>query len=595
MGMSPVFLRRPPQSVRLISLAILPALSWAITVNVQTPATSSVGAVTTWNAALGEAPEATMWYRFRVRGPGETQFRLVYDYGPRNSWNWTPIGSEGTYEIEVTARSIDSGESESTVVSYEVESRVTGDTPVITPTSNALVFLYSAPPCPAGSRVQISFTAPDGYRQFTPSKDCVEGKSINVYLAGMRAETDYTVQQIISASDASSILGPPLMLRTGTLPFAPTGTMPRRKPAGSSDQSILFQNRVFELSVATDGDGNVVWYYPEIAVYLTRPQPGGYFFFLLEGPDEDDSGQILRQVDLAGNTVFETNAARINEQLDALGKSRITSFHHEARRLPDGRILVLAANERLLRDVQGPGEVDVIGDMILVLNSDLEVEWAWDAFDHLDVTRKAILDQKCLLPGTGGCPVFRLAGIANDWLHGNSLALTPDGNIIYSARHQDWIIKIDYRNGSGTGAVLWRLGQDGDFRIESGDPAPWFSHQHDASFVESESLPRLLVFDNGNTRYATDASARSRGQIFEIDESTLTARLVFNVDLGGYAVALGSAQRLSNGNYHFNLGWTPDTHSHSLEYTPAGELVTHIEAGTQQYRSLRMRDLYTPE
>jgi arylsulfate sulfotransferase len=593
--MSAVLRLFPHANVRLASLAWVPALASAITVNVQAPEASPVGTVTTWKASLGEDPEGTTWYRFRVRSPGEAQFRLVYDYSPQPSWRWTPTAVEGSYEIEVSARNLGSGETTFTVVAYEVRSRVTGDTPVITPTSNELVFLYSAPPCPQGSRIRVSFTAPDGFRQSTPSMDCVQGRSVNVYLAGMRAETGYSVQHTISAADGASVTGPTLTVRTPALRFAPTATAPLRKPAAPSEQGILFQNRVFEFSVATDGDGNVIWYYPEIAPYLTRPQPGGYFFVLLERPNEDESAQILRQIDLAGNTIFETNAARINEQLDALGKGRMSSFHHEARRLPDGRILVLAANERLVRDVQGPGELDIIGDMILVLNSNLEVEWAWDAFDHLDLKRKALLDQKCQQSGTAGCPVFRLAGSANDWLHGNSLALTPDGNIIYSARHQDWVIKIDYRNGLGSGAVLWRLGQGGDFRIESNDPAPWFSHQHDANFVASEPVQRLLVFDNGNSRQVSDASAHSRGQVFEIDEATLTAKLVFNVDLGGYAFALGSAQRLANGNYHFNLGWTPDTHSHSLEYTPAGELVTHIEAGAQQYRSLRMRDLYTPD
>src|SRR5207249_3548750 len=101
---------------------------------------------------------------------------------------------------------------------------------------------------------------------------------------------------------------------------------------------------------------------------------------------------------------------------------------------------------------------------------------------------------------------------ANDWLHGNAVSLAADGNIVYSARHQDWIIKIDYQNGSGSGDVLWRLGKDGDFRIDSSDPSPWFSHQHDANFEEGEKTNRLLVFDNGNTRRAENDGAHSRGQ-----------------------------------------------------------------------------------
>jgi hypothetical protein len=340
-------------------------------------------------------------------------------------------------------------------------------------------------------------------------------------------------------------------------------------------------------------DGNLVWYYPGVISYLTRPQAGGYFFVLIEKHDEDYSRQILRQIDVAGNVVLETNAARINEQLEAMGKHIITSFHHEARRLPEGRILVLAGTERILHDVQGPGPVDVLGDMILVLNRNLEVEWAWDAFDHLDPSRKALLDEKCT-PGGGGCPTFYLAPEANDWLHGNSLQLTPDGHILYSSRHQDWVIKINYDRGAGNGDVIWRLGKDGDFQFVSEDGWPWFSHQHDANYERTGEGDRIVVFDNGNTRYAADSSAKSRGQVLKLDEVNRTATLVLNVDLGAYSLALGSAQRLRNGNYHFDLGWMPNGASQALEFDPEGNLVSLLETETQQYRSFRMRDMYTP-
>ena len=131
--------------------------------------------------------------------------------------------------------------------------------------------------------------------------------------------------------------------------------------------------------------------------------------------------------------------------------------------------------------MQGPGQVDVIGEMILVLDRDLQVEWTWDAFDHLDVSRKATLGEVCT-PGAGGCPPFYLSDTANDWLHGNGLQLTPDGNILFSARHQDWVLKINYDNGQGNGDIMYRIGKDGDFRILSSDPSPWFSHQHDPNF-----------------------------------------------------------------------------------------------------------------
>jgi hypothetical protein len=85
-------------------------------------------------------------------------------------------------------------------------------------------------------------------------------------------------------------------------------------------------------------------------------------------------------------------------------------------------VLVLASVEQILTDVQGPGPVDVLGDMILVLDSNLQVTWAWNSFDHLDTSRQAILGETCGL-GAGGCAPFYLASTANDWTHGNALQL----------------------------------------------------------------------------------------------------------------------------------------------------------------------------
>ena len=39
--------------------------------------------------------------------------------------------------------------------------------------------------------------------------------------------------------------------------------------------------------------------------------------------------------------------------------------------------------------------------------------------------------------------------LAKDWLHTNSIAYSPaDGNLLISMRHQDWVLKLDYRDGA---------------------------------------------------------------------------------------------------------------------------------------------------
>ena len=152
-------------------------------------------------------------------------------------------------------------------------------------------------------------------------------------------------------------------------------------------------------------------------------------------------------------------------------------------------------------------------------------------------------------------------------------------------------MKIDYQNGQGTGEILWRLGKDGDFRFLSNDPYPWFSHQHDAG-IDADGL--LTVFDNGNLRYATDTSAHSRGQAISLDEVNRTATLVLNADLGAFSVALGSAQKLDNGDYHFNMGFLLDNTARSVEVDPSGSIVYQLNIGELEYRSFRQTSLFEP-
>ena len=99
--------------------------------------------------------------------------------------------------------------------------------------------------------------------------------------------------------------------------------------------------------------------------------------------------------------------------------------------------------------------------------------------------------------------------MANDWLHANSIYYWPtdtfggaSNDIIWSSRHQDWVMKIDYENGSpsATGEILWRMGNGGDFTwVGPADPWPWFSHQHEVG-IEDNGAGVMTVFDNGNTR-----------------------------------------------------------------------------------------------
>jgi hypothetical protein len=569
-----------------------------MTVSVQAskPAAAPLGTPVTWTATVAGVNAGTLLYRFRVAPPGST-FRTVVDFGPNAALTWTTIEQEGTYQIEVTAFNSDTLEEAVTTNAISLTSLVTGATPVLTPSANPMVFIYSAPACAPGEQIRVQFQASTGAVQYTPYQGCIAGISRNFYLAGMLEGTIYKIQRVFNsgrgAAGAEISFAVPANFVSGS---APTVT-PLTK--GLAPQGLLVQSLLGSATLATDLNGNPVWQGPADVSFLTRPVSGGTFLGIGENGAQGPAQQFIREFDLANITVAETNAARINQQLAAMGFHAINGFHHEFRKLPNGGYLALAASERILFNVQGPGNVDVIGDTILALDQNLQVTWAWDAFDHLDNSRKATLGETCTYPAGLTCAPFYLTTTANDWLHGNSLQLTPDGNILYSIRHQDWVVKIDYANGAGSGAILWRMGVGGDFQIQSSDPSPWFSHQHDPNFEANNKV--LLVFDDGNVRAANDPTAHSRGQVLDVDEVNKVVVPVLNADLGAYSGALGSAQLLQDGNYHFDAGFlltkdangNPVYNAQSLEVDLSGHIHFGLQFGTLEYRTFRMPDLYT--
>jgi hypothetical protein len=456
----------------------------------------------------------------------------------------------------------------------------------------------------------------------TDWKDCHSG-SMNFYVAGMEAETLYEMNYEVRTG-LTTVPGPQaLSFTTGAIP----GTMPIPEsavlvpPNLQSDlgNGVLLTGYVpmpglsgsfpLGIPIATNLNGALLWYYP-MFTQVTQPVSGGNLLMIMSGfgtgtgvwgDGTSPLQQIIREVDIAGSTVRETNADRLTEQLLDRGTDPIGRFHHDLVRLPNGNTIAFGDVQRVFpAGTQGsPVPVNILGLMIMILDKDWQVIWHWNAFDHmdgpgqLDINRKAVRGELCF-PGMLGCPPVLLRPYAFDWLHPNSVQYVPaDGNLLVSFRNQDWIVKIDYRDGRGDGDLLWRLGKDGDFAVISGDPYPWFSGQHDAGF---ESDGALSVFDNGTSRIM-ESGGNSRGQAWHVDEENRVVWLETNADLGVYGIMLGSAQRLSNGNYMFMAGFagaSPDIYQQSIEVTTPGEAIVHLFQGqAQAYRSWRMRDLYT--
>jgi hypothetical protein len=417
-------------------------------------------------------------YQFSAASHGGA-FHVLRDFSPANAFTWTAM-QEGSYDIKVTVKDgYQAAETTIAVAAAAVASRVSGSQAVVTPTANPLVALYSVPPSPAGTVfVQFAVAGDHPAWRNTDTRAVVPGKSTNFFVAGMLPGTTYEMRAVFNDGTGSA----PLFFTAGSLPSTlaiPAFTVVQPTDLGSdADQDMIFHQliRGNQPLLATNLAGQVTWYYDLSGSGFTLAKagqsllPGGTL--LLNGVDRytpvPTAPDVLREIDLAGNPVRETNLAAVNAQLAALGHEPVHAFHHDVQRLADGTTVALAYTERTI-DVNGT-PTNYVGDMVIVLDSDFQVKWAWDAFDHLDVRRGPVLGEVV----SAGSPeptavVPRLPAV--DWLHVNAVSLSPaDGNLIVSLRHQDWVIKIDYRNGAGDGHVIWRLGQGGDFTLNSVDP-----------------------------------------------------------------------------------------------------------------------------
>jgi hypothetical protein len=636
----------------------IPALA-TVNISSMTPSVPSpqvIGTLITWTVTATNSNAEVLTFQFNL-GPSGQALALVKDFNvgtvsgntyTAQPFAWMPT-AEGTYDIQVVVKDFSSGETASKTLSYVVTPLVTGSSAVAKATANPVVALFSTPACPVGSNMRAAFRPAGATNTGTNTywAPCNGSSTMTVEIAGMYPSTPYIIQTQIETGGKIGT-GPTAKFTTGALPTSiPFPTFQILVPVGpqtDTAEPVLLWG-LSELGketdyrdVATDLSGNILWFYNTPTSHpgqITRPVTNGGMLTIqddISWNKETEVGQVLRQIDLAGNIIKETNTGVIQQELLALGSADggpcttipkpapvgagcLDGFNHELTSLPNGYVAALASIEKILPPgTQGDTSglpVDIIGNMVLVMDANWQVVWYWDAFDYLDVNRAAILGETCGA-GESGCPPLFLLGssiapLAKDWLHGNSIYYWPQsGDLIFSMKDQDWVVKIDYNNGTGAGNIIWTMGVDGNFDFDNinNDPWPWFSHQHDVTMANNGAGP-LLVFDNGDTRISSPPiglgypgcepnDCNSRGMALTVDESTLTVTPVLSANLGVYSSADGAAQLLSNGNYLFHaalLVTLSAVTSQAIEL--AGTTQVLNVQGPQAYRGWQLANLYS--
>ncbi len=246
---------------------------------------------------------------------------------------------------------------------------------------------------------------------------------------------------------------------------------------------------------------------------------------------------------------------------------------HEFLYLPNGHKVLVAYVSKAM-DLsklapEGNPNANVIGGVIQELDKNNNVVFEWLTWDHVDITET----------------YQSLSAVNVGFDHINAVEVDYDGNFLASFRHLNQIIKIDRKSGQ----IIWRLGgKKNEFEFIDEDPHNeplYFNFQHDIRRLPNGNI---MLYDNGNAR----KPAYSRVAEYELDEINKTARLVWEYrrDPDVYGQALGSAQRLPNGNTLISWGSFLTPKIDITEVTPDKTTVLELSfpIGTVTYRAFKV-------
>jgi hypothetical protein len=231
---------------------------------------------------------------------------------------------------------------------------------------------------------------------------------------------------------------------------------------------------------------------------------------------------------------------------------------HDFQLMPNGDALLMAYDAQTIdmsKVVQG-GKPDalVTGLIIQELDPSKNVIFEWRSWDHFS-----------LFDSTSDLTTQDV-----DLVHGNSLALASDGNLLLSSRNQSEITKINLQ----TGDVMWRLGGKANmFQFADGEP---FAYQHDVRQLPDGTI---TVFDNQGTPADPEAS---HALAYRVDLASKTARRVWGYthDPEIFATFMGNTQALPDGNMFLSWG-SPSTkepyaYVSMTEVTPQGQTLFEL-------------------
>lgn len=247
-------------------------------------------------------------------------------------------------------------------------------------------------------------------------------------------------------------------------------------------------------------EGKVVWYENTrlgVKVASFDTVTNTIYSIIGTDPDRAYNGQEILILDLFGNTLFHKDYTQLGKRY----------FHHDIRRLPDGKVVFVNYVPRPfdLTAQGGTAEETVFGDGLTVMDLNGKFTWEWDCFAEMNPQ-----EDPHIMEDIFGIP------LRSDWLHANCVSFDKNGDFYMSFNWLNEVWKINAK----TGKVMYRLGgKGGNISI----PQEGYTQGlHSLKILDNN---KILLFDNGIHTHT------SRALLFTVNETQKTATLDLNVSL----------------------------------------------------------------
>jgi arylsulfate sulfotransferase len=274
-----------------------------------------------------------------------------------------------------------------------------------------------------------------------------------------------------------------------------------------SQRYILRKRNPFGYVYMTDFAGETIWYQkieglPKISGFTKNET-----VLVVSGnpQHERSAGNRLFEFDLLGRKILDIKLDSLKEPME---------IHHDVSYGDDGNLLALTYDKKEFK-IKGK-LTSVKGDAIVRMDTLGKILWRWSVFDAEDPTRSNLKIDSL-----------------GEWGHANTLYQDSDGNYLLSFRDWNQIWKVN----SKSGAVMWRLGENGTVQAPDGFS---FFGQHSIHINKDGDF---MMYDNGVK------NKKSQILCFQVNEKEMKVVLKNRIILPDklYSQKRGSAYFIDDG------------------------------------------------